>query len=69
MEFFMIWVLAQLILMMHLGGLVLDIDGPLDMRFDTKKETSLSDWVNNALENDIKEVLYKYGDEKHAKVD
>jgi 16S rRNA (cytosine1402-N4)-methyltransferase len=43
-------------------------NGPLDMRFDTKKGKPLSDWVNKATENDIKEVLYKYGDEKHAKL-
>jgi 16S rRNA (cytosine1402-N4)-methyltransferase len=41
-------------------------DGPLDMRFDTNKGEPLSDWINSASENDIKEVLYKYGDEKHA---
>jgi 16S rRNA (cytosine1402-N4)-methyltransferase len=36
------------------------------MRFDTNKGEPLSDWINSASENDIKEVLYKYGDEKHA---
>ncbi len=43
-------------------------NGPLDMRFDTKKGKPLADWVNKATENDIKEVLYKYGDEKHARL-
>ena len=43
-------------------------NGPLDMRFDTKKGKPLADWINKATENDIKEVLYKYGDEKHAKL-
>ena len=43
-------------------------NGPLDMRFDTKKGKPLTDWINKATENDIKEVLYKYGDEKHAKL-
>jgi 16S rRNA (cytosine1402-N4)-methyltransferase len=38
------------------------------MRFDTKKGKPLADWINQATENDIKEVLYKYGDEKHAKL-
>ena len=38
------------------------------MRFDTKKGKPLADWINKATENDIKEVLYKYGDEKHAKL-
>ena len=43
-------------------------NGPLDMRFDTKKGKPLADWINKATENDIREVLYKYGDEKHAKL-
>ena len=43
-------------------------NGPLDMRFDIKKGKPLADWINKATENDIKEVLYKYGDEKHAKL-
>ena len=43
-------------------------NGPLDMRFDAKKGKPLADWINKATENDIKEVLYKYGDEKHAKL-
>jgi 16S rRNA (cytosine1402-N4)-methyltransferase len=43
-------------------------NGPLDMRFDTNKGKPLADWINKATENDIKEVLYKYGDEKHAKL-
>jgi 16S rRNA (cytosine1402-N4)-methyltransferase len=43
-------------------------NGPLDMRFDTKKGKPLADWINKATENDIKEVLYKFGDEKHAKL-
>ena len=38
------------------------------MRFDTKKGKPLADWINKATENDIKEVLYKYGDEKYAKL-
>ena len=33
-------------------------NGPLDMRFDTKKGKPLADWINKATENDIKEVLY-----------
>ena len=43
-------------------------NGPLDMRFDTKKGKPLADCINKATENDIKEDLYKYGDDKHAKL-
>lgn len=43
-------------------------EGPLDMRFDNKRGEPLSKWINYADENEIKEILYKYGDEKHAKI-
>jgi len=43
-------------------------EGPLDMRFDNKHGEPLSKWINYADENEIKEILYKYGDEKHAKI-
>ena len=38
------------------------------MRFDNTKGNSLSDWLNNAPLEEIISVLYKYGDEKHAKL-
>ena len=43
-------------------------NGPLDMRFDTTKGYPLSDWINNANQDEIMNILYKYGDEKHAKL-
>ena len=43
-------------------------DGPLDMRFNTLKGFPLSDWINKADRNEIMDILYKYGDEKHAKI-
>tara|TARA_B100000902_G_scaffold56832_1_gene63684 strand:- start:5339 stop:6238 length:900 start_codon:yes stop_codon:yes gene_type:complete len=42
-------------------------DGPLDMRFDFSSGEPLSKWINNASEEEIKEVLFKYGQEKNAK--
>ena len=38
------------------------------MRFDNTKGTSLAEWLNDALEEEIIEILYKFGDEKHAKL-
>tara|TARA_B110000211_G_scaffold210731_1_gene249029 strand:+ start:1561 stop:2454 length:894 start_codon:yes stop_codon:yes gene_type:complete len=43
-------------------------EGPLDMRFNTLKGIPLSDWINSAEEQEIRDILYKYGDEKHAKI-
>mgnify|MGYP001170775602 CR=1 FL=1 len=42
--------------------------GPLDMRFNNTKGVPFSKWLNNAKKSDISEVLYKFGDEKHAKL-
>lgn len=41
-------------------------DGPLDMRFDQKQNISAYDVVNFYSEADLKNVLYKYAEEKYA---
>ena len=43
-------------------------DGPLDMRFNCSKGDPLSVWINEASQEEIMEVLYTYGDEKHGKL-
>ena len=43
-------------------------EGPLDMRFNTLKGIPLSTWINSAEESEIRDILYKFGDEKHAKI-
>lgn len=43
-------------------------DGPLDMRFNVTKGEPLSSWINKASQKEIMDILYKYGDEKHAKI-
>ena len=43
-------------------------DGPLDMRFNSSKGDPLSVWINEASQEEIMEILYKYGDEKHGKL-
>ena len=43
-------------------------DGPLDMRFNSSKGNPLSVWINEASQEEIMEVLYKYGEERHGKL-
>lgn len=49
-------------------GFSFQADGPLDMRFDNTKGTPLSSWLNEASKEEIAEVLFKYGNESHAKI-
>ena len=49
-------------------GFSFNKEGPLDMRFNNTKGIPFSKWLANANKNEIKEVLYKFGDEKHAKL-
>ena len=49
-------------------GFSFNKDGPLDMRFNNKIGKPLSVWLENASEEQIRDILYKYGDEKHAKL-
>ncbi len=41
--------------------------GPLDMRMDTSSGFKAADWLNSASENEISDILYKYGDEKASR--
>jgi len=42
-------------------------NGPLDMRMDATSGLSASEWLNNATENEIADILYKYGEEKASR--
>jgi 16S rRNA (cytosine1402-N4)-methyltransferase len=42
-------------------------DGPLDMRMDPSRGTSAAEWLAVAEENQIKEVIRGYGEERFAK--
>ena len=42
------------------------VDAPLDMRMDRTKEFSAYDVVNNYSENDLKRILFTYGEESWA---
>ena len=38
------------------------------MRFNNNEGITLSEWLQSADKNQIIDILYKYGDEKHAKL-
>ena len=42
-------------------------DGPLDMRMNQNIGEDASSWLNNAPEQEISNILWKYGEEKKAK--
>jgi 16S rRNA (cytosine1402-N4)-methyltransferase len=42
-------------------------DGPLDMRMDPSRGESAADWIARAEENEIREVVHAYGEERFAK--
>lgn len=42
-------------------------DGPLDMRMDPESGTSVAQWINGARENDIADVIYRYGEERFSR--
>ena len=42
-------------------------DGPLDMRMDPTRGESAAEWLARAQENEIREVVHAYGEERFAK--
>ena len=42
-------------------------DGPLDMRMDPTQGISAADWINSASEQEIADVLYQFGEERHSR--
>ncbi len=42
-------------------------DGPLDMRMDTTRGETAAEWLARADENDIREVIGTYGEERFAR--
>ena len=42
-------------------------DGPLDMRMNPTVGMSAAQWINNAEEQEIADVLYQFGEERHSR--
>ncbi len=42
-------------------------EGPLDMRMDPDSGSSAAEWLNTAEEQEIADVLRRYGEERHAR--
>jgi 16S rRNA (cytosine1402-N4)-methyltransferase len=42
-------------------------DGPLDMRFDPSQSVSASHLVNNSTEEDLADLIWKYGEERSSR--
>ena len=48
-------------------GFSFQADGPLDMRMDRQHGPSAADWLATAEEAEIADVIYAYGEERHAR--
>lgn len=44
-------------------GFSFSVDGPLDMRLDQSQELTAADLVNNASEQELADIFWRYGDE------
>jgi 16S rRNA (cytosine1402-N4)-methyltransferase len=42
-------------------------DGPLDMRFDPESETTAADLVNTLSAEDLANLIYQFGEERHSR--
>lgn len=42
-------------------------DGPLDMRFSPKNSTNAADLVNNWSEADLRDLIFRYGEDRNAR--
>ena len=48
-------------------GFSFQADGPLDMRMDNEEGMTAAQWLAVATEDEINQVLWRYGEEKHAR--
>ncbi len=48
-------------------GFSFQLDGPLDMRFDTTSDTTAADLVNNVAEEELANLIYRFGEERRSR--
>ncbi|MCC7019739.1 MAG: 16S rRNA (cytosine(1402)-N(4))-methyltransferase RsmH [Ardenticatenales bacterium] len=48
-------------------GLSFQTDGPLDMRIGPDADTTAADWVNDAAEADLADIIWRYGEERASR--
>ncbi len=48
-------------------GMSFRLDGPLDMRMDTTRGATVSEWLSKASESQLHEVIKEYGEERFAR--
>jgi len=48
-------------------GFSFRFDGPLDMRMDTTRGETVEEWLDRAEEQEIGEVIWRYGEERFAR--
>jgi len=48
-------------------GFSFSLDSKLDMRFDRNKGQSAFDWLRGASENELANVIWKYGEERYSR--
>ena len=48
-------------------GFSFRFNGPLDMRMDTSRGETVEEWLNRAEEQEIGEVIWRYGEERFAR--
>ncbi|MCR9248024.1 MAG: 16S rRNA (cytosine(1402)-N(4))-methyltransferase RsmH [bacterium] len=48
-------------------GFSFQSDGPLDMRMDSTRGPSASDWLARVPERELADVIYRYGEERHSR--
>ncbi len=48
-------------------GFSFQAEGPLDMRFDPQNPTSAADLVNRLSEQELSEIIWRYGEDPHAR--
>ena len=47
-------------------GFSFQVDAPLDMRFDPSNPVKAADLVNSKPENELADILYRFGEERHS---